>query len=190
MGIDRLVSPWADPEDDGGGGSGSLRPPTLGRLRRARRLKERLAIAIGAARSATSRSNTSCSTARPASARPRGPHHRQRDGGKLITTSGPASKNGRPDGILTNLRPATSSYVDEIHRTPRTDRGVPLPRDGGLSRRLHPGQGAVCQSDSAAAEALTLRRRHDAGRVCSRRRSEIASGCHSTSTSTPLRRWS
>lgn len=117
---DRLVSPWAEPEDEGG--SGSLRPASLDSFVGQGRLKERLAIAIGAAQERDEPLEHVLFHGPPGLGKTTLAHIiAQEMGGKLITTSGPAlEKTADLMGILTNLQPGDVLFVDEIHRTPRT----------------------------------------------------------------------
>ncbi|MCC6177742.1 MAG: Holliday junction branch migration DNA helicase RuvB [Chloroflexi bacterium] len=118
-GIDRLVSPWADPEDEGA--SSSLRPSTLGTFVGQGRLKERLAIAIGAAQERDEPLEHVLFHGPPGLGKTTLAHIiSQEMGGKLVTTSGPAlEKTADLMGMLTKLEPGDVLFVDEIHRTPR-----------------------------------------------------------------------
>src|SRR5215210_8001699 len=119
MGMDRLVSPWSEPEDEGG--PSSLRPSSLGTFVGQGRLKERLAIAIGAAQERDEPLEHALFHGPPGLGKTTLAHIIAEEmGGKLITTSGPAlEKTADLMGILTNLQTGDVLFVDEIHRTPR-----------------------------------------------------------------------
>ncbi|MCC7366995.1 MAG: Holliday junction branch migration DNA helicase RuvB [Chloroflexi bacterium] len=117
----RLLSPFADSGDDGGDG-GSLRPPTLPDFVGQGRLKERLAIAIGAAQERDEPLEHILFHGPPGLGKTTLAHIIAEEmGGKLTITSGPALENtAQLMGILSKLEPGDVLFVDEIHRTPRT----------------------------------------------------------------------
>jgi Holliday junction DNA helicase RuvB len=116
----RLVSPWPEPDDESA--SGSLRPASLEAFVGQGRLKERLAIALGAAQERAEPLEHVLFHGPPGLGKTTLAHIIAEEmGGKLITTSGPAlEKTADLMGILTNLQPGDVLFVDEIHRTPRT----------------------------------------------------------------------
>src|SRR5438874_9582751 len=116
----RLVSPWSDSEDDGS--PGSLRPESLTTFVGQARLKERLAIAIGAAQERDEPLEHVLFHGPPGLGKTSLAHIIASEmGGKLITTSGPAlEKTADPMGVLTNLQTGDVRFVEEIHRPPRT----------------------------------------------------------------------
>src|SRR3954449_12733007 len=116
---DRIVSPWQDPEDEGM--PSSLRPSSLGSFVGQGRLKERLQIAIDAARERGEFLEHVLFHGPPGLGKTTLAHIIAAEmNGKLVTTSGPAlEKTADLMGILTNLEPGDVLFVDEIHRTPR-----------------------------------------------------------------------
>src|SRR5205085_5928060 len=117
----RLVSPWADPEDEGGSGAGSLRPPTLDDFVGQGRLKERLAIAIGAAQERDEPLEHVLFHGPPGLGKTTLAHIIAHEmGGKLTITSGPSlEKMADLMGFLTKLETGDVLFIDEIHRMPR-----------------------------------------------------------------------
>src|SRR3954449_1511042 len=116
---DRIVSPWQDPEDEGM--PSSLRPSTLSTFVGRARLKERLAIAIGAAQERDEPLEHVLFHGPPGLGKTTLAHIiAQEMGGKLTITSGPSlEKIANLMGILTKLETGDVLFVDEIHRTPR-----------------------------------------------------------------------
>src|SRR5215217_8173359 len=116
---DRLVSPW--PDDDDQSSPGSLRPGSLGTFVGQARLKERLAIAIGAAQERDEPLEHVLFHGPPGLGKTTLAHIIAEEmGGKLTITSGPSlEKVANLMGILTKLEPGDVLFVDEIHRTPR-----------------------------------------------------------------------
>jgi Holliday junction DNA helicase RuvB len=117
---DRLVSPWPEPDEEGG--MRSLRPSSLASFVGQGRLKERLAIAVGAAQERDEPLEHVLFHGPPGLGKTTLAHIiAEETGGKLILTSGPAlEKTADLMGILTNLQTGDVLFVDEIHRTPRT----------------------------------------------------------------------
>jgi Holliday junction DNA helicase RuvB len=116
---DRLVSPW--PDDDDQSSPGSLRPGSLGTFVGQARLKERLAIAIGAAQERDEPLEHVLFHGPPGLGKTTLAHIIAEEmGGKLTITSGPSlEKVANLMGILTKLESGDVLFVDEIHRTPR-----------------------------------------------------------------------
>src|SRR3954469_570449 len=115
---ERLVSPASTPEDEGGSG---LRPTRLSTFVGQEPLKERLQIAIDAARERGEFLEHALFDGPPGLGKTTPAHIIAAEmDGKLVTTSGPAlEKTADLMGILTNLEPGDVLFVDEIHRTPR-----------------------------------------------------------------------
>ncbi|MBX5490952.1 MAG: Holliday junction branch migration DNA helicase RuvB [Chloroflexi bacterium] len=118
MAHDRLVSPQGSPEDES---SQALRPTRLAAFVGQEALKERLAIAIHAARERGEYLEHVLFHGPPGLGKTTLAHIIAAEmGGKLVTTSGPAlEKTADLMGILTNLEAGDVLFVDEIHRTPR-----------------------------------------------------------------------
>src|SRR4051812_17937038 len=115
---ERLVSPAGTPEDEGGN---ALRPTRLSTFVGQETLKERLQIAIDAARERGEFLEHALFHGPPGLGKTTLAHIIAAEmDGKLVTTSGPAlEKTADLMGILTNLEPGDVLFVDEIHRTPR-----------------------------------------------------------------------
>src|SRR5437763_7405391 len=115
---ERLVSPGDLPEDEG---ASTLRPGRLATFVGQETLKERLQIAIDAARERGEFLEHALFHGPPGLGKTTLAHIIAAEmGGKLVTTSGPAlEKTADLMGILTNLDSGDVLFVDEIHRTPR-----------------------------------------------------------------------
>jgi holliday junction DNA helicase RuvB len=115
---DRLVSPANTPDDEGGN---NLRPTRLSTFVGQETLKERLQIAIDAARERGEFLEHVLFHGPPGLGKTTLAHIIAAEmGGKLVTTSGPAlEKTADLMGILTNLEAGDVLFLDEIHRTPR-----------------------------------------------------------------------
>src|SRR3954468_7821624 len=115
----RLVSPWSDDEDEGM--PSSLRPETLSTFVGQARLKERLAIAIGAAQERDEPLEHILFHGPPGLGKTTLAHIiSQEMGGKLTITSGPSlEKVADLMGFLTKLETGDVLFIDEIHRMPR-----------------------------------------------------------------------
>src|SRR5581483_330694 len=115
---DRLVAPGATPEDESGN---NLRPTRLSTFVGQETLKERLQIAVDAARERGEFLEHVLFHGPPGLGKTTLAHIIAAEmGGKLVVTSGPAlEKTADLMGILTNLEPGDVLFVDEIHRTPR-----------------------------------------------------------------------
>src|SRR5581483_1510023 len=115
---DRLVAPGATPEDESGN---NLRPTRLSTFVGQETLKERLQIAVDAARERGEFLEHVLFHGPPGLGKTTLAHIIASEmGGKLVTTSGPAlEKTADLMGILTNLETGDVLFVDEIHRTPR-----------------------------------------------------------------------
>ena len=147
----------------------------------------------GGARRAARRSTTSCSRARPASARPRSPRSWPTSSARSSSpTAGPAlERKGDVASYLTALEPRSVFFVDEIHRLPRALEETFYPGDGGPQAADHRGPGRGRARGHARPAAVHADRRHHARRpahhAAARPLRRDATGSSSTSPPTSAR---
>jgi len=118
---ERLVSPSViSPEDEKL--NKTLRPPTLADYVGQQRLREKLQIALGAARSRGEALEHALFHGPPGLGKTTLAHIIAHEmGAKIVVTSGPAlERTGDLMGILTNLAEHDVLFIDEIHRLPAT----------------------------------------------------------------------
>ncbi len=120
MAADRLVSPQPLVDDEGL--ATSLRPSSLDVFVGQAQVKERLAIAIAAAKERAEPLDHALFHGPPGLGKTSLAHIIANEmQGKLVATSGPAlEKTADLMGILTNLHFGDVLFVDEVHRTPRS----------------------------------------------------------------------
>ena len=106
-------------------------------------------------------------------------------GRNVRVTSGPViEKAGDLAGLLTNLEEGDLLFIDEIHRTPKNGRGVPLFGDGGLPARHHDRPGPERAQRAAEPAANSPWSAPPRAPACSPRRCAAASPCRPASTIT------
>ena len=120
MNPDRLLSPMVTPDDEDF--SPNLRPGSLESFVGQAQLKERLGIALAAARERGEPLEHVLFHGPPGLGKTSLAHIIASEmGGDLKTTSGPAlEKTADLMGVLTNLETGDVLFIDEIHRTPRS----------------------------------------------------------------------
>ena len=143
---------------------GSLRPASLATFVGQGRLKERLAIAVGAAQERDEPLEHVLFHGPPGLGKTTLAHIIADEmGGKLITTSGPAlEKTADLMGILTNLQTGDVLFVDEIHRMPRAIEEYLYPAMEDFAVDFVLDKGPFAKAIRLAAQALHAGRRDDA----------------------------